>query len=88
MLLYLVELCEGGGEGSWVKVKHVQEITIHPLGTMGAAASVEGFQALSAEQQEEMKAKYVHLIAEGKTEEDAVSVLKADCDHKTSSIEE
>tara|TARA_A100001015_G_scaffold202108_1_gene225705 strand:- start:481 stop:2022 length:1542 start_codon:yes stop_codon:yes gene_type:complete len=55
---------------------------------MGAAASVEGFQALSIEQQEEMKAKYDHLIAEGKTEEDAVSVLKADCDHKTSCIEE
>jgi len=35
-----------------------------------------------------MKAKYDHLIAEGKTEEDAVSVLKADCEHKTSSIEE
>ena len=55
---------------------------------MGAAASVEGFHDLPAEKQEAMKAKYDHLVAEGKTEEDAVRVLKADCNDKTSCIEE
>ena len=49
---------------------------------MGAAASVEGFNALSAEQQEEMKVKYDHMLSEGKTEEDAMNALEAEFNNK------
>ena len=43
---------------------------------MGASASL--MESLTPEQQEAMKAKYDALIAEGKTEEEAVAALQAE----------